>query len=210
MSGGRRGAHAPDLLPYPQGPDSGVRPLLARGSAANVLGELGGTAEMVVVGSRERGGVAGLKLGSVAWQVAVHGHGPVVVVRGQWHVAGHAPGPVAVGVGGSPASQAAIAFAFGEAALHGVPLLAVCALADAPGMLGGAREMEADFSHAMTVRERALRCHGAAAGRARRAADRSAGRRGRRIALRDASAWPAPPSAWFGDPGHAHMSKVRL
>ena len=100
-----------------------VRPLLARRSAANVLCELSGTAEMVVVGSRGRGGVAGLKLGSVAWQVAVHGHGPVVMVRGQWHVAGHASGPVAVGVDGSSASQAAIAFAFGEAALHGVPLL---------------------------------------------------------------------------------------
>src|SRR5271166_6430607 len=131
-----------------------VRPLLARGSAANVLRELSGTAEMVVVGSRGHGGVAGLKLGSVAWQVAVHGHGPVVMVRGQWHVADHAPGPVAVGVDGSSASQAAIAVAFQEAALHGVPLLAVCALADAPGVLGGAPEMEADFSHAMTVCEK--------------------------------------------------------
>lgn len=32
-----------------------VRPLLARGSATSVLGELSGTAEMVVVGSRGRG-----------------------------------------------------------------------------------------------------------------------------------------------------------
>jgi hypothetical protein len=93
LSGGRRGAHAPDLLPYPQGPGSGVRPLLARGSAANVLGELGGTAEMVVVGSRGRGGVAGLKLGSTAWQVAVHGHGPVVVVRGAVACRRPCPGP---------------------------------------------------------------------------------------------------------------------
>ena len=133
-----------------------VRPLLARRSAANVLCELSGTAEMVVVGSRGRGGVAGLKLGSVAWQVAVHGHGPVVMVRGQWHVAGHASGPVAVGVDGSSASQAAIAFAFGEEALHGVPLLAVCALADEPGTLGGAPGMEAGFSHAMTACEKEL------------------------------------------------------
>jgi nucleotide-binding universal stress UspA family protein len=109
---------------------------------------------MVVVGSRGRGRVAGLKLGSVAWKVAVHGHGPVVMVRGQWHAAPHAPGPVAVGVDGSSASRAAIAVAFAEAALHGVPLLAVCALADAPGTLGGAPKMEADFSHAMTVCEK--------------------------------------------------------
>lgn len=131
-----------------------VRPVLVRGSAANVLCELSSTAEMVVLGSRGRGGVAGLKTGSVAWQVAVHGHGPVVMVRGQWHVADHATGPVAVGVDGSPASQAAIAFASQEAALRGVPLLAVGAVADAPGTLGGAREIEADFSHAMDLWEK--------------------------------------------------------
>ena len=126
-----------------------VRPVLARGSAANVLCERSGTAEMVVVGARGRGGVAGLKLGSVALEVAIHGHGPVVVVRGQWHVADHTPGPVAVGVDGSPDSQAAVTFAFGEAALHDVPLLAVCALTDTPATLGAAHEMEAGFSHAM-------------------------------------------------------------
>ena len=55
---------------------------------------------------------------------------------------------------GSSASRPAIAFAFQEAALHGVPLLAVCALADASGTLGGAPEMEAGFSRAMTVCEK--------------------------------------------------------
>jgi nucleotide-binding universal stress UspA family protein len=131
-----------------------VRPLLARESAAKVLCERSSTAEMIVLGARGRGGVAGLKTGSVAWQVAVHGHGAVVMIRGQRHVADHAPGPVVVGVDGSPASQAAIAFAVGEAVLHAAPLLAVCALSDAPGRLGGAREMQADFSHAMTACER--------------------------------------------------------
>jgi len=131
-----------------------VRPVLARGPAARVLCERGGTAEMVVAGSRGHGGVAGQRLGSVAWQVAMHGHGPVVIVRGQWHVADHAPGPVVVGLDLSSASQAAIAFAFHEAQLHGVPLLAVCALADAADVLGGAREMEAGFSHAITLLEK--------------------------------------------------------
>lgn len=131
-----------------------VRPVLARGPAARVLCERSGTAEMAVVGPRGRGGVAGLRLGSVAWQVAMHGHGSVVIVRGQWHVVGHASGPVVVGLDQSPSSQAAIAFAFREAQLHRVPLLAVCALADAPGMLGGALEMEADFNHAITLLEK--------------------------------------------------------
>jgi hypothetical protein len=46
---------------------------------------------------------------------------------------------------GSGASQPAVAFAFAEAALRDVSLLAVCALADSPGILGGARLLEADF-----------------------------------------------------------------
>jgi nucleotide-binding universal stress UspA family protein len=132
-----------------------ARRVLARGPAARVLCERSGTAEMVVAGSRGHGGVAGQRLGSVAWQVAMHGHGPVVVVRGTWRAAGHAQGPVAVGLDQSRASRAVAAFAFREAELHRVPLLAVCALADAPGMLGGAREMEADFSHAMALLEKA-------------------------------------------------------
>ena len=131
-----------------------VRPVLAHGTAAHVLCERSGTAEMVVAGSRGHGGVAGQRLGSVAWQVAMHGHGPTVIVRGQWHGAGHAQGPVAVGLDQSPASRAVAAFAFREAQLRKVPLLAVCALADAPGMLGGARELEAAFSHAIAVLEK--------------------------------------------------------
>jgi nucleotide-binding universal stress UspA family protein len=55
---------------------------------------------------------------------------------------------------GSPASQAALAFAFEEATLRDAPLIAVCALADAPGRLGAAQQMEEDFSHLMTRYEK--------------------------------------------------------
>ena len=120
-----------------------VRPLLAAGPAAQVLCGNSARADMVVVGCRGCGGLAGSLLGSVGQQVAAHAHGRVVVVRGHWHPAAeYAPGRVVVGADGSPASRAAIAFAVEEAALRAVPLLAVTALADAPGCLGGAGRLE--------------------------------------------------------------------
>jgi nucleotide-binding universal stress UspA family protein len=77
-----------------------------------------------------------------------------VVVRGQWLPVNQAPGPIVVGVDGSPASEAALTFAFEEAALRDVPVVALCALADSPGGLGGARQMEEDFNHVMTIQEK--------------------------------------------------------
>jgi nucleotide-binding universal stress UspA family protein len=54
------------------------------------------------------------------------------------------------GVDGSAAGRAAIVFALEEAALRGVPLLAVCALTDAPGRLGEIRRIREDFENLMT------------------------------------------------------------
>jgi nucleotide-binding universal stress UspA family protein len=132
------------------GPGS-VRWLLADEPAAAVLCELSAGADMVVVGSRGRGGVAGLLLGSVSSQVAAHACGRVVVVRGHWRGSGgYAPGPIVVGADGSAASSAAVDFAFEEAALRDAPVLAVCALADAPTALGGAQERRDAFDEAVT------------------------------------------------------------
>ena len=131
-----------------------VRAVLAEGPPAAVLCERSSTAEMVVVGSHGQGRLPGSLLGPVPWQVAGHARGRVVVVRGQWRPVNQAPGPVVAGVDGSPASQAALAFAFEEATLRDVPLIAVCALADAPGRLGAAQQMEEDFSHLMTRYEK--------------------------------------------------------
>lgn len=131
-----------------------VLPLLARSSPAEVLCEQSRTAELVVVGSRGHGGVPGLRLGSVAWQLASRGHGPVVVVRGEWIHPNENACPVVAGTDGSPASLAALTLAFHEAELRNVPLLAVCALADAPGILGGSRQLEEDFNDLMATQEK--------------------------------------------------------
>jgi len=127
-----------------------VRPLLADGPAGQVLCEHSTCAEMVVVAARGGSGFAGPRLGPVSGQVAAHGHGPVVVVRGHWRQAAeYLPGPVVTGVDGSDASQAAVAFAVEEAELRGAPLLAVCARADTPGTLGGGHRLEDFFGQLM-------------------------------------------------------------
>ena len=138
-------------LPYAKsvlGPGR-VRAELADGSAAHMLCERSKTADMVVLGSRGRSELPGLRLGSVAWQVAGHACGRVVVVRGGWRPANQPPGPVVVGVDGSAVAPTAVAFAFEEAALRDVPLVAVCALADAPGRLGEEHRVEEDFRNLM-------------------------------------------------------------
>ena len=92
------------------------------GSPVGMLLEASRDAALIVVGSRGLGGFMGLLLGSTAAQIGPHAGCPVVVVRGQGVVP---PESVVVGVDGSEASLAAVAFAFAEASRHRVPLTVV-------------------------------------------------------------------------------------
>jgi len=81
-------------------------------------------ASVLVLGNRGRNALADLLVGSTALALTGHGHCPVVLV----HVlADGAPrtGPVVVGVDGTDASEAAVAFAFAEAAAEDAPLVAL-------------------------------------------------------------------------------------
>ncbi|MFD5075059.1 universal stress protein [Streptomyces sp. NPDC058371] len=97
-------------------PEEPVPALLREGSAAFAL----------VLGSRGRGGIAELLLGSVSLAVASRADCPVIVLRGSQDSRADSTmrGRVVLGVGEEPDS-AAVRFAFEEAAERRVPLEAV-------------------------------------------------------------------------------------
>jgi nucleotide-binding universal stress UspA family protein len=66
-----------------------VEPLAIEGAAASVLVEVAEDADLLVVGSRGRGGLAGLLLGSISQQVAQHAPCPVVIHRRREEVSSH-------------------------------------------------------------------------------------------------------------------------
>ena len=63
------------------GDDVKVTPVLVQGNPAELIVEASRGADLLVVGSRGRGGFAGMLLGSVSAQCAHHAVCPVVIVR---------------------------------------------------------------------------------------------------------------------------------
>lgn len=103
-------------------PDLDVMPQVEVGAPIGVLGTEARRAQLVVLGDRGLGGLTGVLVGSVAVALAAHAACPVVVVRGD---RSGADGAVAVGIDGSPVSEAALSFAFDAAAARGAELVAV-------------------------------------------------------------------------------------
>lgn len=92
-------------------------------------------AELLVVGTRGRGGFAGLLLGSVSARVVAHAHCPVVVLRehDQRTASG---GEIVLGMQAGQAEETML-FAFEQAARAGVGLRALHAWAPYPGVAQG-------------------------------------------------------------------------
>ncbi len=66
-----------------EAPDDEVRTKPVHGTASQVLLDEAGPQDLLVLGTRGRGGFAGLRLGSVSSQCARHAHGVVVVLRAE-------------------------------------------------------------------------------------------------------------------------------
>ncbi|GAB3134420.1 universal stress protein [Tsukamurella serpentis] len=95
------------------------------GAPAAVLAELGADALLTVVWATGLGGFGEFFLGSVAMSLVTDCHCPVAVVRSNRDGQVPASGPVVLGVDAGDSSEAAVAWAFDEAARRGAPLLAV-------------------------------------------------------------------------------------
>lgn len=100
-------------------------------AAVPTLVDLSKEAEMVVVGSRGGGGLAGRLLGSVSSGLVYHAHCPVAVIHDEDPLMPHpSEAPVLLGTGGSSTSKLATEIAFDEASRRGVELIALHAWSD--------------------------------------------------------------------------------
>lgn len=140
--------------------------VLAEDAPSALLDE-GRQAASLVVGSRGRGALAGLLLGSVGLVVAARSHCPVVVVRGDRQALEARHERVLVGIGDHDVDAPAVRFAFREAAARHAELDVVRAWrpapepADHPLQSGGARQSfeERAFEALDKALESAVRDH---------------------------------------------------
>ena len=145
-------------------PQLTVETAIVEGRPWSVLVDESATASLTVLGSHGGGQIEEVVLGSVASRLTAHAHGSVAIVRTTGKATSRHPGqqspaasaPVVVGVDGSAEADGAISFAFGEAVLRRVPLVAVHAWNDRPleHSLGDhGLHLDADSVHAEENRE---------------------------------------------------------
>jgi nucleotide-binding universal stress UspA family protein len=121
-------SHPCGVTPWPRGRGTvdGITTVLDGGHAAEALLKQAADADVVVLGSRGRGGFSRL-LGSTSLQVAEHAPCGVVVIRlaGEDAPPGSSAGRVVVGIDESSRSEPAIDFAFEQADSRGIGVTAV-------------------------------------------------------------------------------------
>lgn len=120
-------------------PEVELHTIAVPGHPIDVLVDLSTEAQLVVLGSRGRGTVRSMLLGSVSASVSKHAACPVVVCR---------PGPavderrgVVVGADGTPESLAVLEFAFEQAAMRGHDLTVVHCIWDVVAAVAGLRNV---------------------------------------------------------------------
>lgn len=117
-------------------PEVEVVQVVRHEDARALLAGLSADAEVTVLGSRGRGPISALVLGSVSSAVARNGHGPVVVVRPGGPRPGEGTG-VLLAVDGHEGTGPVIEAAFEQASLRSLPLTVLHCTFDARVAVGG-------------------------------------------------------------------------
>lgn len=120
-------------------PDLEVSGLVGHGDPRHALLELSRQAHLLVLGSRGRGPMRSILLGSVSATVAANADCPTVVSRGPSSTPGTG---VLVGADGSPESLPVVRFAFGFAADNGLPVTVLHTFWDAVAAVAQFREAQ--------------------------------------------------------------------
>jgi nucleotide-binding universal stress UspA family protein len=123
VSAGRAILHRATTHAVLRQPELSVHSVVLTADPGQALVDVSTRCSMVVVGSRGRGHMLSLVLGSVSEDVAGRAACPVVVLRPSFEE--HARSGVLVGSDGSSESVPVLEFAFHEAWLRGVPLTVV-------------------------------------------------------------------------------------
>ena len=121
-------------------PELTIQPHSLIGDPRHVLVQLSDVAHVIVMGSRGRGVLRSMLLGSVSASVSKHAACPVVVCRPL--PPGAATHGIVVGADGTPESVPVIEFAFRQASLRGLPLTVLHCYWDVVAAVAGVGEVE--------------------------------------------------------------------